>query len=100
MSDLFARVRSAFHHQQGEFLKIELEACLRSANLASLMYQDGNREAAERSSADAEKCYAMVLRFLSDPKDSKRLTIKTTQEFTASMKGVRKTLDGLRRFRN
>jgi hypothetical protein len=100
VSDLFARVRSAFHHRQGEFLKIELEACLRSANLASLMYQDGNREAAERSSADAEKCYTMVLRFLSDPKDSKRLTIKATQEFTASMKGLRKTPDGLQRFRN
>ncbi len=100
MSDLFARVRSAFHHRQAEFLRIELETSLRSASLASLMYQDGNREAAERSSADAEKCYAMVLRFLADPKDSKRLTIKATQEFTASMKGLRKTLDGLQRFRN
>ena len=61
------------------------------------MYQGGNRDAAERTIADAEKCYAMVLRFLSDPKDSKCLTIKATQEFTAKMEGLRKTLDDLRR---
>ena len=99
MNDLFAKVQSVFRHRQAEFLKIELETCSRSANLASMMYQAGNRGAAERTNGDAEKCYAMALRFLSDPKDSKYLTIKATQEFTAKMEGLRKTLDGLRRFR-
>ena len=97
MNDLVARVQSAFRHRQVEFLKIELETCSRSANLASMMYQAGNRDAAERTSGDAEKWYAMVLRFLSDPKDSKYLTIKATQGFTAKMKGLRKRLDDLRR---
>src|SRR5258708_6458126 len=99
MSDLFARVRSTFHHRQAEFLKIELDTCLRSANLASQMYQGGNRDSAERTTADAEESYAMVLRFLSDPKGSKYLTIKATQEFTAKIERLRKTLDGLRRLR-
>jgi len=39
MNDLVARVQSAFRHRQVEFLKIELETCSRSANLASMMYQ-------------------------------------------------------------
>src|SRR5258708_33477755 len=99
MSDPFARVRSTFHHRQGEFLTIELETCLRSGNLASRMYKAGNRDSAERTTADAEKSYAVVLRFLSDPKGSKYLTIKATQEFTAKIERLRKTLDDLRRLR-
>jgi hypothetical protein len=71
MSDLFAGVQFTFHHRQAEFLKIELETCLRSSNLASRMYETGNRDSAERTTADAEESYAMVLRFLSDPKGSK-----------------------------
>ena len=99
MIDLFAKVQSAFHQRQPEFLKLELETCSRSANLASLMYQGGKRDAAERPIGDAEKCYAMVLRSLSDPKASKYLTIKVIQEFTATMKALRTTLDRLQRFR-
>ncbi len=99
MSDLFARVQSAFHHRQAEFLKIELETGLRSAHLASRMYDAGNSDSAERTTADAEESYAMVLRFLSDPKGSKCLTIKATQEFTVKIEKLRKTLDDLRRFR-
>jgi hypothetical protein len=99
MNDLFARVQCGFHHRQAEFLKIELETCSRSANLASMMYQGGNRNSAERTIADAEQGYATVLRFLSDPQHSKSLTIKATQEFTAKMKGLRKMLDGLEQFK-
>jgi len=99
MNDLFARVQSAFHNRQAEFLKIELETCSRSANLASMMYQAGNRNSAERIIADAEQGYATVLRFLADTQYSKHLTIKATQEFTATMKGLRKVLDGLGQFK-
>ena len=99
MSDLSATVQSAFDHQQVEFLTVELSTCSRSANLASKMYRAGNTVAAERTTADAEKCYAMVFRFLSDPKDSRNLTTNSIQEFTVKMEALRTTLDGLQRLR-
>jgi len=99
MNNLFARVQSSFHHRQAEFLKIELETCSKSAKLASMMYQCGTRNSAERTIADAEQGYATILRFLSDPQYTKFLTIKATQEFTAKMKGLRKILDGLGQFK-
>jgi len=99
MSDLSATVQSAFDHQQIEFLTVELSTGSRSATLASKMYRTGNMIAAERTTADAEKCYAMVFRLLSDPRDSKDLTDEAIQEFTAKMESLRITLDGLHRFR-
>jgi len=99
MSDLSTTVQSAFDYQQGEFLNVELSTCSRSANLASKMYRAGNTVAAERTTADAEKCYAMAFRFLSDPKDSRHLTTKSIQEFTVKMEALRTTLDGLQRLR-
>src|SRR5438552_19015994 len=95
MNDLFARVHRAFRQRPAEFLKIELETCSRSVTLASMMYQAGNRNSAERTIADAEQGYATILQFLSESQYSKHLTIKATQEFTAEMKGLRKILDGL-----
>jgi hypothetical protein len=98
-SDLFVGVQSVSHHQQAEFLKLELETCLRSANLAANMYRAGDTVSAERTRAVAEECYSDVLQLLSEPKDSNRLTIKTTQEFRMKLKALRKTLDGLDQFR-
>jgi hypothetical protein len=96
--DLSGRVLIEFHQRQAEFLKMELANCSRSANLASMMYQSGHQESAERTIFDAEQGYAMVLRFLSAPQYSRYLTIKATQEFRAKLGELRKTLDGLRRF--
>ena len=87
--------KSVTHDREAEFLKTELEISLSSANLASLMYKNGNKEAAERTSADAEKCYAVIHRILADPEASSYLTIKGTQELTAKMEELRKTLDDL-----
>ena len=97
--DLSGRILIEFHHRQAEFLKMELENCSRSVMAASTMYQAGHQDSAERTISDAEQGYAMVLRFLSDPQYSKYLTIKATQEFTAKMGVLRKTLDGLQRSR-
>jgi len=94
-NDLFARVRSAFQDRQVKFLKSELKTCSRSANLASMMFQAGKKTSAERTIADAEQGYATVLWFLSNPEHSKYLTIKTTQELTAKLEGLRKVFDGL-----
>ena len=81
------------HRQEPEFLKNELETCSRSANLASMMYQTGNGDSAERTIADAERRYATVLRLLSNPQYSKHLTIKAIQEVTAKSAVLRKMLD-------
>ena len=86
-------------YQQIEFLTVELSTCSRSANLAYKMFRAGNTIAAERTTADAEKCYAMVFRFMSDPRDSRNLTPKSIQEFTVKMEVLRSTLDGLQRLR-
>ena len=99
MSDLSATVQSAFHLQQVEFLTVELSTCSRSANLASKMYRAGNTIAADRTTADAEKCYAMVIRFLSDPKDSRSLSVEERQEITAELERLRERLDRLQRLR-
>src|SRR6266699_5187340 len=99
MNDLFTRVHGAFRQRPAEFLKIELETCSRSVTLASMMYQAGNRNSAERTIADAEQGYATVLQCLSETQYSKHLTIKATQEFTVRMKELRQTLDGLQRLR-
>jgi hypothetical protein len=98
-TDLFVRVQTTFRHRQAEFLKTELATCLRSTNLALQMYKAGDTVSAGRTSAAAEQCYSDVLRLMSDPKDSKRLTIKANQEFMAKLKDLRKMLDGLQRFR-
>jgi hypothetical protein len=92
-------LQGAWSSQQVEFLTVELSACSRSANLASKMFRAGDTIAAERTTADAEKCYAMIFRFLSDPKDSRHLTTKSIQEFTVKMEVLRSTLDGLQRLR-
>jgi hypothetical protein len=97
--DLSGRVLIEFHHRQAEFVKLQLETCAKSANLASAMFQAGDRDRAERTIADAEQGYATVLRSLSDPKYSKYLTIKAIQEFTAKMRALRKMLDALEQFR-
>jgi Protein of unknown function (DUF2934) len=85
------------HHRQAELLKLELETCLRSANLAVEMYNAGDRVSADRTRTVAEECYSDVFRLLSDPKESKHLTIKAIQEFKAKMGALRKTLDELQR---
>jgi hypothetical protein len=75
-SALFVRVQSVIHHRQADFLKLQLETCLRSVNLAVKMYKAGDTVSANRTRAVAEDCYSDVLRLLSDPKDSRNLTIK------------------------
>jgi hypothetical protein len=98
-SDVFVSVQSVTHPRQAEFLNLELETCLRSANLAVEMYKTGDMVSADRTRTVAEECYSDVLRLMSDPKDSKPLTIKATQQFMAKLKELRKTLDALDQFR-
>ena len=95
--DLFARVKAELHRGQAGFLTSELATCSRDAGLASTMYKGGNRKGADQKTADAENGYATVLRFLSDPQCTKRLTIKAGQDLRKQMKMLRNNLDGLKR---
>src|SRR5437899_143322 len=97
--DLFERTKDEFRHRQAEFLTRELKTCSLYLDLAYKSHEKGDRTSTARAIAYAEDGYATVFRFLSDPQDSKCLTIKATQEFTVKMEGLRKTLDGLQRFR-
>ena len=85
------------HRQEAEFLKKELETCLRSAKPASVvMDQSGNRGSAKWRLVHDEHGYATILRSLSVPQYSKKLTIKSLCECTKQMKVLRKMLDGER----
>jgi hypothetical protein len=98
--ELSQRLLSEFRHrQEPEFLKNELETSSRSAHLASMMYQSGNEDSAERTIADAEQGYRMVRRLLSNALYSKHLPIKAIQECTTELAVLRKMLDGLKQFR-
>ncbi len=47
-----------------EFLGTELATCFTFADLADTEYNTGDREACERSLADAEEGYSTILRFM------------------------------------
>jgi hypothetical protein len=78
-----------------EFLRTELEASFTFATLADTNRGIGNDERANRSAADAEKAYATVQRFLSDPKHAKHINDQQRQELTERMEKLRKKLDSL-----
>jgi len=79
MGDLFARTQVEFQKRQGDLLTTELAICSRYAHLASTMYMAGKSSLAERQIANAEESFATAQRFLTDPKNSQHLTIKTVQ---------------------
>jgi hypothetical protein len=81
------------HRQEAEFLKKELETCLRSAKLASMMLNQTDGDSAARTTTEVEKTYTMVRRFLSNPLNSKHLTIKEIQERTVEIAILRKMLN-------
>jgi len=95
--DLFARTQAEFERGQAEFLTSLLATSSRCAGIASTMYEGGNTKVADQKMADAENGYATVLRFLSDPQCTKRLTIKAGQDLRKQMKMLRNNLDGLKR---
>jgi hypothetical protein len=80
-----------------EFLRTELASGFTFASLAETERSIGNDEHAKRSIADAEKAYATMQRFLSDPKHAKHISDEGRRELTAGMERFRKTLDGLAR---
>jgi len=78
-----------------DFLRTDLEVCFIFASVAETHLNSGHQEKAERSIADAEKGYATIQRFLSDPRHAKHISEEDRQEFTAALELLRKMLDRL-----
>ena len=76
-----------------DFLRTEVDACFTFIGLAETERRIGNDEHAKRAAADAEKAYATLQRFLSDPKHAKHITAEERQELAERMEKLRKKLD-------
>lgn len=92
-TDPFADLRSQSDKNRMEFLRTELNACFTFLSLAETERSIGNDEHAKRAAAEAEKAYATLQRFLTDPKHNSRLTDEERQEITQRMEQLRKKLD-------
>jgi hypothetical protein len=88
-----ADLRSQSNKNRIDFLRTELDACFTFVSLAETERSIGNDEHAKRSAANAEKAYATVQRFLSDPKHAKHINDQERQELTERMQQLRKKLD-------
>jgi hypothetical protein len=82
-----------------EFLKNESAACVTFVKLGTTMRKTGNQELAEQAIANAEKSYATLLPFLSDPIRSTGLKAEELEEFRAQFERIRNSLDDLEKVR-
>jgi hypothetical protein len=85
--------------QRIEFIKNDLAMCSTFTTLATMKYEAGNWNSAERSLGHAEGTYAALLPLVSDPTYAKHLTSQQVLDFTAELERLREKLDGLQRFR-
>ncbi len=90
-------LRKALNQDRLNLLTIEFRASFVCADLAHTEYTSGYREAAERSLDHAEKAYARLSRYLSDPTHAARIAPETLQQFLMNLDDLRSTLDDLRR---
>jgi len=88
-------LRAESNQNRINFLRNELSLCFTLASVAETERNSGNNEHAKASLADAEKGYATVQRFLSDPKHAKHINDQEHRELTKGMAEVRRKLDGL-----
>ena len=91
----FATAQAESDSQRIEFIRSELAMCFTFTVLATMKYEAGNGESAERSMGHAEEAYAAVLPLVSDPRCSKHLSDETIRGFTAELERLRERLDRL-----
>jgi hypothetical protein len=80
-----------------DFLRTELQTAFTFASLAETQQSMDTPQHAARSLAEAEKGYATIVRFLSDPKHSKYIIEDERVELSAGMERLRARLDELAR---
>ncbi len=95
--DELPRLKAQADQARIVFLRTDIQVCFTFASLAETEHKTGHRENAERSLADAEKGYATVSRFLSDPKHAAHISPEAHQELSTELERLRTTLDQLRR---
>jgi hypothetical protein len=94
-SDPSASLQSQSDINRASFLTTELALCLTFSTIAARNHDAGNPASAEQSMVNAEKAYATVDRFLSDPKHSKHLTGEAIKDLRAELGQLRNRLDEL-----
>ena len=72
-----------------------MQTCFTLAGLAETEQSTGDSEHAAQSLAHAEKAYATMLRFLSDPKHANHIPEAERVELSADMEKLRARLDEL-----
>jgi hypothetical protein len=78
-----------------EFLRTELQTCFTLAGVAEAEQSLHDPEHAAKSLAHAEKGYATMLRFMTDPKHAQHISEREYAELTAGMERLRAQLDKL-----
>lgn len=89
------RLKAESERSRIDFLRVELETCFGFAHVAEAEQARGEPEHAAKALADAEKGYAVMARFMSDPKHAKYISEEERAELTAGMERLRATLDKL-----
>ena len=89
-------LQSQLDQNRIDFLRTELGLSLTFANLAQTKREPGKEEHAKRAMASAEKGYATMQRFLSDPKHAEHIKDQERRELTEGMTELRRKLDHLR----
>jgi hypothetical protein len=88
------RLQAEVNRNRIEFLWTELGTCFALASVAEAKQKRG-RQHAVQSLANAEIGYATMVRLMSDPKHSKHITERQSEELKAEMKQLRERLDRL-----
>jgi hypothetical protein len=88
-------LRAKLNQRRIDSLKNEFAMCTTLALVAATKTTLGERKAADKAIADAEKGYGTISRLLSDPKIFTHLTSDLIQEFTAELQRLRDRLDGV-----
>jgi hypothetical protein len=78
------------------FLRAEMAIAFTFTELATTRYEHEPQKA-EHYVADAEKAYATLVRFMSEPIHTDHLPLAVHEELRAALKQLRETLDGLRK---
>jgi hypothetical protein len=81
---------------QIEFLRTELESCYTLLSVANGEWHRGQRETAKLSIRDAEKGYATLVHFLSDPGYVARISGAAYEQIKAEVSRLRTNIDRLR----
>jgi hypothetical protein len=89
----FAQLSKWADRNRFEFLQTEVQSTWALIRLAKTERQIGNEEQAERSLQHAEQGYAVMVRFLDDPKHTNHMSAEDYRRLRAETSKLRRALD-------